>query len=111
MGYLTKRFLERGLYIVFQNRFLSRSSENSTSDGIIYRWWIPLTYTSAAHETGERIAEWMSDNDQAKTLTLHSQTTKRDWVIFNVDQQSNCFKVTKERLLIAGYIFHQIITV
>lgn len=71
-----------------QNRFLLRKSENASSDDIVYRWWIPLTYTSAAHSMGERIAEWMSDNDDVVTLILPSVTTKQDWVIFNVDQQS-----------------------
>lgn len=73
---------------MLQNRFLSRQTENTaSSDDIVYQWWIPLSYTSAAHEMGQKTAEWMSDKQQALTLEL-LMAEKYDWVIFNVDQQS-----------------------
>lgn len=73
------------IYLNPQQRFLLRKSPNS-NDQNVYRWWVPLTYTSNfSHPTIGR--HWYpSDQGDNSILILEGATTNR-WVIFNVGQE------------------------
>jgi aminopeptidase N len=66
-----------------QERFLLRKSNDST-DPIVYQWWVPLTYTSD-YQTNKR--DWLSVDQVSKTLP-NLGAAANQWVIFNIDQQS-----------------------
>lgn len=67
-----------------QERFLLRKSNDST-DPIVYQWWVPLTYTSDYTQTAKR--DWLPVNQVSKPLS-NLGAAANQWVIFNVDQQS-----------------------
>ncbi|KZS16444.1 Aminopeptidase N [Daphnia magna] len=56
--------------VVSQERFLLRKDPSST-DTHVYRWWVPLTYTSGGSLV--RQTQWLS-KDQA-TKTINNQAT------------------------------------
>lgn len=58
---------------------------NDSTDPIVYQWWVPLTYTSAASQTN--IRDWISVDQVSKTLP-NLGAAANQWVIFNIDQQS-----------------------
>ena len=62
---------------------MRRSNKNDTT---VYRWWVPLTYTSDISQPTKR--QWLSADQSSRTLS--NLGAKADnWIIFNVDQKSN----------------------
>lgn len=69
-----------------QERFLLRKRNDST-DSIIYPWWVPLTYTSDFTQAAKR--DWLTVGQISKPLT-NLGIAAHQWVIFNVEQRSEC---------------------
>lgn len=67
---------------ISQSRFLLRKSTNST-DSIVYRWWVPLTFTADFSLPQKSI--WISDKEDSIPLPDLSATDD-EWVLFNVGQ-------------------------
>lgn len=83
---------------------------NSTSDdGIVYLWWVPLTYTK---DFVTVVSDWISDKSSAISVGNLS-AAKDEWVVFNVGQIGKRSPVVLLRMphfflfvrvfLIAGY--------
>ncbi|KZS09066.1 Aminopeptidase N [Daphnia magna] len=66
---------------VSQERFLLRSNPDST-DETVYRWWIPLTYTSDFSQPQK--SSWLAFEQPA--IQISNVGASNRWVIFNVDQ-------------------------
>lgn len=93
---LTNKVIQRDFHLLtlssvfsflFKDRFLLRKS-NSSTDPIVYQWWVPLTYTNDFTQTTRR--DWLPVSQVSKTLTSLGASANQ-WVIFNVDQQSELF--------------------
>ena len=63
---------------------MSRKS-NDTTDTTVYRWWVPLTYTSDI--TRPKSLAWIAESDVSQTIG-NVGASANQWVIFNVDQES-----------------------
>lgn len=55
---------------------------NST-DTIVYRWWVPLTYTTDFSQPPKSV--WISDKEDDMQLP-DLGVTDDEWVLFNVGQ-------------------------
>jgi hypothetical protein len=58
------------------------ASANST-DQTVYRWWVPLTYTSNFSDAQK--SSWLAY--EQSTMRINNVATRDQWVIFNVDEQ------------------------
>ncbi|KAK8402123.1 hypothetical protein O3P69_001307 [Scylla paramamosain] len=76
---------------VTQERFLLRKDAKST-DAQVYRWWVPLSYTTQATADFSKTApsRWLSKTDSK--ITIRSLPDSRQWVIFNV-QETGYYRV------------------
>ncbi|MPC09521.1 Aminopeptidase N [Portunus trituberculatus] len=76
---------------VTQERFLLRKDSNST-DTHVYRWWVPLSYTTQATANFNNTAPsmWLSKTDT--NITIRSLPDSKQWVIFNV-QETGYYRV------------------
>lgn len=76
---------------VTQERFLLRKDPNST-DTHVYRWWVPLSYTTQATADFSNTApsSWLSKTDSE--ITMQSLPDSGQWVIFNV-QETGYYRV------------------
>nr|WBG54457.1 aminopeptidase N-like protein [Austinograea rodriguezensis] len=76
---------------ITQERFLLRKDPNST-DTHIYKWWVPLSYTTQATAdfTSTAPSKWLSEADSK--ITIRSLPDGSQWVIFNV-QQTGYYRV------------------
>ncbi|XP_063887402.1 aminopeptidase N-like [Scylla paramamosain] len=76
---------------VTQERFLLRKDANST-DTHVYRWWVPLSYTTQATADFSKTApsRWLSKTDSK--ITIQSLPDSRQWVIFNL-QETGYYRV------------------
>ncbi|KAG7175474.1 Aminopeptidase N-like 9, partial [Homarus americanus] len=79
---------------VTQERFLLIPRENTTArqQEAPYRWWVPLSYTSANNSDFSNTipSEWMKDSEEHKALT--SLPASDQWVIFNL-QETGYYRV------------------
>jgi len=77
------REYENGGATVHQERFVVDTEPSlDGSDEPVYKWWVPLTFTSL--DTPIKSA-WMNDKDDTKHLVSLAAADDQ-WVIFNVDQ-------------------------
>ena len=79
-------------YCLFhQERFLLRKNANST-DTHVYRWWVPLSYTTQATADFSNTApsRWLSKTDSE--ITIQNLPDSSQWVIFNV-QETGYYRV------------------
>lgn len=72
-----------------QERFLLRKMNTTEIDPTVYQWWVPLTYINAGLEPSQKVSEWLSKDDVSTSLNDLGADADQ-WVIFNVDQQSQC---------------------
>ncbi|XP_063887400.1 aminopeptidase N-like isoform X3 [Scylla paramamosain] len=72
-------------------QFLLRKDANST-DTHVYRWWVPLSYTTQATTNFSKTApiRWLSKTDSK--ITIQSLANSRQWVIFNI-QETGYYRV------------------
>ena len=53
-----------------------------SSDETVYRWWVPLTYTSDFSSPHQHV--WLPY--ERDSIQINSSVTSNRWLIFNVDQ-------------------------
>ena len=78
-----------------QERFLLAASGDS-SDTHVYRWWVPITWTSQADLdfTQTQPSVWMDDSQDS--ITIQGVPYADLWVIFNI-QQMGYYRVNYEQ--------------
>lgn len=81
-------------FVFVKSRFLLRKSNDST-DTTVYQWWVPLTWTNG---NSIRQRDWLSVDEVTKTISSLA-TGVNQWVVFNVDQESQMPKKQEEKSL------------
>lgn len=74
-----------------QERFLINKNENST-DPALYLYWIHLTFTS--NFSTDPAEAWMTDEQASKRLVTLGAANDQ-WVLFNVDQQGDNYRIVR----------------
>ena len=68
-----------GVFDISQERFTLYGTDDNTT------WWIPLTYTDQSKRNFTfALQGWLKPEDKSAQITTNS--SEKDWVIFNVDQ-------------------------
>ena len=76
---------------LWQERFVMDTEPSlDGSDEPVYKWWVPLTFTSLGAPIK---SAWMNDKDDTKHLVSLAAADDQ-WVIFNVDQVGKSCAIT-----------------